>query len=319
MIAVVAVWRLYAIAGGMLPPTPGVDVAPLDSTGKVPSSYLPAGSSASIPQKLLNYTTLAVDTSASDIGAATNAAIARLGGRMGTVTINPKDGPYTFSTRINIPKGVTIDAGMSTLVWNSNSGVAVYSGDTSNSLHKGGLKNCVLTTVAGYATGHTNIGIYSGGDPAGVISSTTAGGALQAFDNVDISGFKYGYSFGNNTWVTLFSNAAIHDNYDGLYDGGGQTNSGEEMMITDSLIFNNMHDGLDLNNINNEWVMKGGSLDYNGNVGVGGSGANMTCVGVHMEQSARPLFHSRPPRSCPSQKVSMRLQPAAARTLHGSR
>lgn len=156
--------------------------------------------------------------SGSDVGSWINAAISYangLGWVKPKIILDPTS-TYNQSTQITKPMNIALDCQGSNLIWQSNSGVA-FALNGGSLWNIGGLYNCILSTSGGWSTGHTNIAFYSGGDPAGVISPVDALDANDILYNVQITGFKYGFTHGNNSWANNIVLPLAHANWDGIY------------------------------------------------------------------------------------------------------
>jgi len=158
--------------------------------------------------------------SGSDVGAWINSAIAYTisqGWYRPKIILDPTS-TYNQTTQITKPVNVALDCQGSNLVWQYTSGVALATGTVGGGVSNiGGAANCILSTSAGWATGHTNIGIYSGGDPAGVINAVDATDANDVYTNFQVFGFKYAYTHGNNSWSAEIMFPVFSGNYDGIY------------------------------------------------------------------------------------------------------
>ena len=113
-------------------------------------------------------------------------------------------------------------------------------------------------TLQGTGTG---IGVYIGGDPAGVYSAYGAFGDGTDLKDVRITGFSQGVQWGNNTWGNRILHSLIFANGNGLYAPSGLNGSGEQIVLTDSAIFNGGWAIYDAGGF--EWNVKGCSFDYN--------------------------------------------------------
>jgi Pectate lyase superfamily protein len=143
-------------------------------------------------------------------------------------------------------------------------------------------------TIQGPGTNNTSIGVFLGGDPAGRISSSNAFADSASFVNVRILAFNRGIQWGNNAWLNKLTRTLVFSNAVGLYVPAGLTNSGENMGLTDSQIFNNTEYGL-ADNGDFEWMLSGTSLDYNGTA-VEFLGSTIHAVNCHFEQNGGQVF-----------------------------
>lgn len=143
-------------------------------------------------------------------------------------------------------------------------------------------------TIQGPGTNNTSIGVYLGGDPAGLISPNNAFGDSANFANVRILGFNHGVEWGNNAWLNKFTHTLIFSNAVGLYVPAGVGNSGENIGLTDSAVFNNGGNGLE-DHGNFEWMLSGVSFDYNGTA-IEFFGSTIHAVNCHFEQTDGQVF-----------------------------
>jgi len=144
-------------------------------------------------------------------------------------------------------------------------------------------------TIQGPGINTTSIGVFLGGDPAGVFSASNAFGDFASFVNTRITGFGHGIQWGNHAWLNKLSHTLVFGNGSGLYVPAGVTNSGENIGLTDSSVFNNQEYGIE-DHGNFEWMLSGVSLDYNGYGAIAFYGANIRAVNCHFEQSAGSVF-----------------------------
>lgn len=246
---------------------------------------------------VVNGITNASLPASSDIGPAVNAAIASLGSTLGTVVIDPTQksgGVYNQQTTINIPLGDVLDCQGAELFWNVTSGQQFHYGSTvANSYLLGGIKNCRLGSGG---TGNATTSIYAGGDPNGTITPSNTYGNFMFVEDTSIFGFGTGFTHGSNFWAGKLDNVALFGNYDNLLSApSNATNMGEATIIKSSKIFNAVHCGLNLNNTSDVYYVDAGSIDYNGNQGVGagvcGTAATVTLHDVWEEQPYGPFIN----------------------------
>lgn len=143
-------------------------------------------------------------------------------------------------------------------------------------------------TLQGPGGGNSSIGVFLGGDPADKFSSSSAYADSASFMNVRITGFNYGIEWGNNSWMNKLVRTLVFGNTVGLYVPTGMSNSGENIGVTDSAIFNNAEYGLE-DNGDFEWMFSGVSFDYNGTA-VEFLGSTIHAVNCHFEQSGGQVF-----------------------------
>jgi hypothetical protein len=157
--------------------------------------------------------------------------------------------------------------------------------DSNSNYVIGGIDNIYLY---GPGTGNSSIGIFLGGDPAGVLGSSGNFADGETFHNIRVSNFNVGVKFGNNAWSDRFDGSTIIGNSTGIDFPGGLSNSGEAIGINDSVIANGTvgieDDG------GGEFLMTNSSLDYNGTAvsGTAVSGTNIILYAsnCHFEQSS---------------------------------
>ena len=114
-------------------------------------------------------------------------------------------------------------------------------------------------------------------------------GVSDVFDDVYVTGFKYGFTYGNNVWKEHIVNSELQANYDGMFVPEGNRNSGEISHIDNTGIDGNGNCGFEANDVTQQWEMKGGSIDYNTSYGVCGSGVNLVANDINLENSGGPL------------------------------
>jgi len=235
--------------------------------------------------------------SGSDIGAWVNAAVAQTvaqGWTRPKIILDPTS-VYAQTTTIVIPLNVIFDGQGAKITRAATSGASIVIGTAGGScnfcwFNVGGVSNLVLGGP-GYSTGHTDIGVYMGGDPAGILSPSTNYAGDAILSHVEITGFKTGYTYGNNTWQIAIKDSTINQNYDGILTPGSATNTGELMKVFNTNISNNSHCGFDLVGQQDEWAMYGGALDYNGSSQVCGTTGWLDLFSVHMENYTGPFVN----------------------------
>jgi len=144
-------------------------------------------------------------------------------------------------------------------------------------------------TIQGPGNNTASIGVFLGGDPAGVLSASNAFGDFASFVNTRITGFGHGIQWGNNAWLNKLSHTLVFGNGSGLYVPAGVTGSGENIGLSDSAVFNNAEYGIE-DHGNFEWMLSGVSLDYNGYGAFAFYGAHIHALNCHFEQSAGSVF-----------------------------
>lgn len=239
--------------------------------------------------------------SGSDVGAWINSAIAYATAQSYynyKIILDPTQ-TYAQTTTIAKPINLALDCQGSKLSRSATSGAAILlgsyaatSGDYSSAQgNQGGLWNCKFYGAGGSVSAHSDIGIYSGTDPLGVLTGSNIYDGGDFTFNVEITGFNKAYTYGSNTYQFTHYNGMFHNNYDGIVNSTGTTNTGELMQLVGTKVFNNSHCGFNLANLNDWWTMVGGTLDYNGTAACGNQ-PNLELINVHIEQSNGPIIAS---------------------------
>ena len=135
--------------------------------------------------------------------------------------------------------------------------------------------------------------IYSGGDPAGVITPSGNFGNNLTLEHDVIEGFATGYSHGSNSYNNVISNTEFLDNTNNIVSAPtNATNNGEATVITDgSVVSNATNCGLYLNNPSDVYYVSNSHLDYNAAGGVCGSAATVQLQNDWEEQFFGPLLN----------------------------
>jgi hypothetical protein len=112
-------------------------------------------------------------------------------------------------------------------------GVAIYSPiPGGGQMHGGGIARMCLTGT-GFANGQ--IGIYGGGDPAGIISPSNTEATFQTLDQVLVNYFGTGLSWGNNYYLNTVINSEFATNNHTVVIPNGLVNSGENLKFTNTV------------------------------------------------------------------------------------
>lgn len=192
-----------------------------------------------------------------------NQAIVSVGTSGATIEI-PAGSYNCGTTTITKPRYINLrgqGAGSTQITWSSSVAAAVVVGDTgSGSLYTTGE----ISDVTLIGSGASGIGVFFGGDPAGVLNSSSAYGESQSLHRVVIHSFATAIETGNNTWNDTFDTSLFWGNTTALLSAPGSTNSGEGIAFVDSNIFNNPYI---MQNVNYPQPVKllRTHLDYNGN------------------------------------------------------
>ena len=171
-----------------------------------------------------------------------------------------------------VPRGVILQGapGKGTQIhFTPTSGAAVVyedniGGGLSN-IVKGGLRDIYLT---GSGSGHTAIGLYLGGDPAGVIAPNGAFGDSGFFSNIKIQNFGTGIQLGQNSFLWNIADSLIYSNGVGFSAPVG-TNIGCENCTFHHDQFDSNITPLALNNQFSDWRFYDTSFDFNTNASTG--------------------------------------------------
>lgn len=217
----------------------------------------------------------------------------------GTCNLNPArtwgttaaDGS-PFAVSIVVPPNVWIDGQGAVLTWtgtqasvtSTSTPFVLASPQASLQAHNGGIRN--LTLLEGYSSSNANYGWYFGGDPAGMISPSTYYGSGYQVKNITVSGFHAGMSYGNNTFRNSISDVRLVQNYDGVENFPGTSNSGENLSFTEVNVSNNYNLGFNLQAAADQLTISG-SCDYNIN-GCANTDGPLIYQG-HMEGYKGPL------------------------------
>lgn len=157
--------------------------------------------------------------------------------------------------------------------------------DPSGAYMIGGIADLLLH---GPGSATSSIGVYLGGDPAGVVSPSADYADSETFTGVGIAGFGTGIRFGNNVWSLKIIGSQIYGNGTGINSPPGVSNSGEAISISaGSGIFNNS--GAAIKADSGEFFVSDSSIDYNGLV-ASGSNIKIYATNDHFEQKVGPFF-----------------------------
>ena len=268
------------------------------------ATSLNGGATASTLNSVLNPMSCAGSSqpswcSGSDLGAWINSAIQTLPGN-GT---NPKGCgiiqlPYqsqaSFTTTIVKPRCTLIDLNQSTILWVGTAGQAIvvadnYSGGPAS---LGSIRNGRIFGGTGQTISTSN-GIFLGGDPAGVISPSTALATNQTFYDLDVQNFKDDFIVGNNTYVDTWVGGVIALSSEaGIHFKSGTTNTGENFALIGVDFGNNQsHDILVDSNASAEINATGTSFDYAGGDSISSAGSlYFNASSSHFERNVGAKF-----------------------------
>jgi hypothetical protein len=245
----------------------------------------------------------------SDIGAWINAAEAYLptilgGSHCGTVYVPA--GVYTWTTTINRSRCVNVTGagvGATWLQWSGTATYAVVDGDTGSSLAQGGFNYITLAGNNGGVVGAGSNGIFLGTDPSGIITPANNFSVNQVNQELQLTQWNIAIYQGNNTWAWHCDHCAINLNTEAIKVGSTVNDSGENMGIENSNIFNNYSLVLDEPN---EWLtlvawrFDHDSIDYNGNCANSQLSPASSCNPIfnggffindsHVEQASGPFW-----------------------------
>lgn len=223
------------------------------------------------------------------------AAVTRLNGHPGKILVDATQTTWPQSTAIVIPMSAQLDCQSSPLVWQGTSGVALAVASvfaSSSSPYLTEVSDCYFQGP-GSVSSSTNIGVYVGADPAGVITPSNSQGSGIIFNNVKVYGFNTGWMNGSNAFLISLHHVDIEDNYNNIVSvspgTGGVTNSGENMVLDSaSVIANATNYGMYFNGFNNRWHITDTSFDYNTAANIFGA-VNADFKSVHFESASQCL------------------------------
>lgn len=196
-------------------------------------------------------------------------------------------GTYTMTTAVTMPRCAKIYLVRgSTITW-SGAGPAAFivSDNLGTSTYPEGSIDGL--TLAGSGSG---IGIYFGGDPAGIISPVGNYGDDFNVNYVHVSGFATGVQWGNNAWAETIFESVIANNATGLFFPSTVSLSGESLALVNSRILNNAGIGVKIGNTALvDLNCSNSSIDYNGSWAIQNGTAlgnqQVTINGCHIEQT----------------------------------
>lgn len=186
----------------------------------------------------------------SDIGAKINAAVAYLNAanQCGTIIVPPGNYDYTITIvkpACDIIEGQTagqqdVPGYPGTALVYTGTGVGLVIADNSNTdRDNGGLRHI---GIFGPAASGSTIGVYVGGDPAGVISPSTDTAPQQTIYDAYISGFGIGLKVGNNaSFLTIDGNTSFDDDGIGYEFPSGISGSSEQQRLINLQFTNNLN------------------------------------------------------------------------------
>ena len=145
--------------------------------------------------------------------------------------------------------------------------------------------------LVGPGASSSTIGVYIGGDPAGVISPSASFGDHQNFNRVGIWYFGKGVQWGKNAWDDSFHESVITDNGTGIYYSTDMPdrNSGESISFYSTSIQNNTVQGINLVGYS-DFYFYGSRCDYNATCGTVNGAATAHFYGMHFEQGSNTML-----------------------------
>ena len=221
------------------------------------------------------------------IGAKVMAAIADLPGRCGTVMIPA--GSYSQTTTIKKPAcvGIRGQGACNTIFnWTPRKGTALVLADVGGTYPQEEVSDLQLNGASNSAA---TIGIYLGGDPAGVISPKGSFAEHQNFNRVNVRFFGTGVQWGNNAFDNSFSQSVITNNGTGIFYPGNVTGSGESISFFSTSIQNNIVMGINLTGYS-DFYFYGSRCDYNATCGLIDGAATAHFFGTHFEQGSNTFL-----------------------------
>lgn len=228
-------------------------------------------------------------TGSADSGPALIAALAA--GGAGTYVV-PR-GTFKISTKVTFTRRqVLVGDSQQNTSFNctiTSGACFVWADTTYGTQNYGGTNNRNWSMFgAGLGSGG-NIGVYMGGDPAGVISGSTAFGDSVYFTNVIVHDTGVAFQWGNNSYLHVFDHYNGYNNGKNFYAPASLTNSGEREVITNSTIFNSNYGIHSLNSPLQFWDISDTSFDFNSN-SVRGNQLHLQFSNVHFENSSGPFI-----------------------------
>lgn len=233
--------------------------------------------------------------SGSDAGAWINAAIAKIaaGGASGKVEIPYQPG-LNFSTTIVKPRGVVLDCQGTRMQYTGKTAAVVVGDANIYDNTTGGIRDCFFFNNSDngeWASGNNQIGVYLGGDPAGVIAPSNYIGAQQTFENVRVQGFLAGWKRGNHTYLDNWHGGYWTANEYGFWaDSASVIDSGENFSMYGVVVNGNMGCGLRLDTGLDKFSIYGGGMDYDGAGSICGNGIYADLFGVWLENQTGPVI-----------------------------
>lgn len=233
-----------------------------------------------------------------DIGAKINAAIANFGTN-GCGTVMIAAGSYSFSTTILKPSCILIRGQgiTATHLTYTGSGEAFIVGNGTSGMHdgfladEGGLYDFWLT---GPGIASSTIGVFVGGDPAGVIDASATYAYFQQFD-LRVTGFGAGYRIGSNAVILTWRYGMIDGNGTGWLFPSSSTNF-ENFTFDGPLQFNSNNINVEVDGSFPDIRFFGTSLDFSGPSGtapeikITGGDPIIELHGCHLEQNSGALI-----------------------------
>ena len=217
-----------------------------------------------------------------DIGAWVTAASTYLGSNYGAILVDASVASYNQTTSMKINLKNQLYCQGTPIYWQNNSGEAVI---------LAGPELVGATTLIsgcnfighGTPSAVTDIGLYLGGDPAGVISPSGDYADLVTVLNTQFWSFNKGVTNGNNVWLLGLHSVRLQANTFGIYANvNGATNTGEEMVIYGGSAIYNGGTGIYFNGTGAQWRISDTSFDYNTVADLAGN-VNADLKSVHFE------------------------------------
>jgi hypothetical protein len=176
----------------------------------------------------------------------------------------------------------------------TSAAVAVYSAHSFSIVDRHGSMEKMCIDGPGHLT--TSIGLYMGGDPAGVITPTDSEAARLVFRDIRVSGFGTGLKHGNHFYLNTFDNAQIVRNGVGLLAPTGTFNAGENVRWIGGLFADNLNGDVELNGVLQPRFFAT-SFDYQydpmvHSYAVKGTAVSAEFHGCHFEKQYGPIMES---------------------------
>ncbi len=226
-----------------------------------------------------------------DLKALQRAAMALNGN--GMIHVPGRVAPCNLNSTLMLPRGITIEGdGINVSVLRCIDPIkacivfADHGGGSLPRIMQGGLRDLTLS-----GNGTSSVGVYLGGDPAGIVSPRDWFGDDIAIQNVEVTGFGNNIQLGNNSFLETFGNVLIYSAVrHGFFEPAGIGNAGENVRFFGGQ-FNNNAIPIELNNVFGDTYFYGTSFDFNFRPSTG-EFLFATFYGCHFEQARGPFIET---------------------------